>query len=62
MKLAVLPLPPWGQALTAYLIVKNTGGAIQFCKKVFDAKKLVRIEAPRGTLGHAESQIGASSV
>ena len=30
MKLAVSPIPPKAQALTAYLIVKNAGDAIQF--------------------------------
>ena len=53
MKLAVLPIPPGVQTLTAYLIVKNTDDAIPFCKKAFEAKELVRIETPRGTEGHA---------
>ena len=54
MKLAVLPIPPGAQALTAYLIVKNAGDAIPFCKKAFEAKELMRIETPRGTVGHTE--------
>jgi hypothetical protein len=28
MKLAVSPIPPWTQTLTAYLVVKNAGDAI----------------------------------
>jgi len=28
MKLAVSPIPPWAQTLTAYLVVKNVGDAI----------------------------------
>ena len=41
---------PWGpDGLTACLIVKNAGDAIQFYKKAFGAKELLRIEAPWGT-------------
>jgi len=42
--------------------VKNTGGVIQYYKKAFGAKELLRIEAPRGTVGHAELRTGTSSV
>ena len=28
MKLAVSPMPPWAQTLTAYLVVKNAGKAV----------------------------------
>jgi hypothetical protein len=38
--------PPGAQTLSAYLIVKNAGDAIQFYKKVLGAKELLRIEAP----------------
>ena len=44
--LPVLPIPPETQTLTAYLIVKNAGDAILFCKKAFKAKDLLRIETP----------------
>ncbi|MGH7147989.1 MAG: hypothetical protein ACREIJ_08850 [Nitrospiraceae bacterium] len=54
MKLAVLPTSPWAQTLTAYLIAKNAGDTIQFCKKAFEAKELVRIERPRGIVRRAE--------
>jgi len=54
--------PPGAQTLTAYLIVKNAGDAIQFYKKALGAKKRLRIEAPRGIVGHAELRIGTSSV
>ena len=57
MKLAVVPIPPAAQTLTAYLIVKNAGNAIPFCKKAFEAKELMRIETPRGTVGHAELRL-----
>ena len=59
-KRAVSPIPSGAQTLTAYLIVKNAGDAIQFYKKAFGAKELFRIEAPPGTIGHAELQIGKS--
>jgi uncharacterized glyoxalase superfamily protein PhnB len=35
---------------------------IQYYKKAFGAKELLRIEAPRGTVGHAELRTGTSSV
>ena len=62
MKLAVLPIPPWDQALTACLIMKNAGDTIQYCKKAFEATEPVRIETPRGTVAHAELRIGTSAV
>ena len=37
---------PGAQTLMPYLIAKNSGDAIQFCKRAFEAKELVRIEAP----------------
>jgi PhnB protein len=49
--------PLKAQTLTAYRIVKNTGGVIQYYKKAFGAKELLRIEAPRGLVGHAELRI-----
>jgi PhnB protein len=54
--------PSGAQTLTACLIVKNTGNAIQFYKKAFGAKELLRIEAPQGIVGHAELRIGTLSV
>jgi hypothetical protein len=41
--------PLGAQTLTAYLIVKNTSDAIRFYRKTFEAKELLRIEAPWGT-------------
>ena len=40
MKRAVAPISPGTHTLTAYLVVKNAGNAIQFCKKGFGAKDL----------------------
>ena len=48
-KRAVSPIPLGADGLTACLIVKNVGDAIQFYKKAFGAKELLRIEAPWGT-------------
>ena len=57
MTLPVLSIPPEAQTLTAYLIVKNAGDVILFCKKAFKAKELLRIETLRGTVGHAELRL-----
>ncbi len=61
-KVKVKPIPEGAQTITAYLIVKNASAAIDFYKKAFGAKEKYRIEAPKGTVGHAELKIGDSNI
>jgi hypothetical protein len=56
--LPVLPITP--DALMTHLTLENASGIIQRCKRAFEFKKLVWVETPQGTMGHAELQIGTS--
>jgi hypothetical protein len=44
----------------AHVTLKNASDVIPRCKKAFEVKELVRVEAPQDTVGHAEFQIGTS--
>lgn len=56
----VKPIPEGYHSLTPYLIIKNASDAIEFYKKAFDAKVMVRVDGPNGNVGHAEIKIGDS--
>jgi PhnB protein len=56
------PIPKGYHAVTPYLSVQGAADAIAFYKKVFGAKEVMRMPGPRGTIGHAEVQIGGSRV
>ena len=58
----VQPIPAGYHAVTAYLGIKGAGEAIEFYKRAFGAKEVVRIPGPSGTIGHAELKIGDSIV
>lgn len=51
------PIPEGYHAVTPYLSVKGAVGAIEFYKKAFGAKEVMRMPGPGGTIGHAEIQI-----
>jgi PhnB protein len=58
----VQAIPAGYHAVTAYLGIKSAGEAIEFYKRAFGAKEVVRIPGPNGTIGHAEIKIGDSLV
>ena len=58
----VKPIPEGYHAITPYLIVNDAARAIEFYKKAFGARELMRLGAPGGKVGHAELQIGDSRV
>ena len=60
--MATKPIPEGYHTLTPYLAVENAAEAIEFYKRAFGAKELVRMDAPQGKIGHAELQIGDSRV
>jgi PhnB protein len=60
--LAVKPIPEGYHTLSAYLAVDNAAEAIDFYKRAFGAKELVRMDAPGGKIGHAELGIGDSRI
>ncbi|MGH9352605.1 MAG: VOC family protein [Terriglobia bacterium] len=58
----VKPIPEGYHTATPYLIVKGAAGALEFYKKAFGAKELVRLAHPDGRIGHAEMKIGDSII
>jgi PhnB protein len=56
------PIPKGYHAVTPYLSVQGAADAIAFYKKAFGAKEVMRMPGPRGTIGHAEVQIGGSRI
>ncbi|MBI5259741.1 MAG: VOC family protein [Burkholderiales bacterium] len=59
-KPAVPPVPPARGALP-YLTIKGASDAIAFYQRVFGAEQLVRLDAPDGSVLHAELRVGPSS-
>lgn len=55
-------LPRGKGTVTPYVAVKGAADFIDFLKRVFDAKEFGRVENPDGTIGHAEVQIGNSTL
>jgi PhnB protein len=60
--MAVKPVPEGYHTVTPYLTVENAADAIEFYKRAFGATEKVRMNAPDGSVGHAEIQIGDSRV
>jgi PhnB protein len=58
----VQPIPAGYHAITPYLAVRGAAQAIEFYKKAFGAKELMRMPGLDGKLGHAEVKIGDSRV
>ena len=54
----VKPIPDGYTSVTPYLIIDGAAQAIDFYKKVFQAKERLRIPGPNGKVGHAEIEIG----
>ena len=60
--MSVKPIPEGFHSVTPYLTVDDAAAAIDFYKKAFGAKERERMEAPDGSIGHAELAIGDSVV
>ncbi|HZD19191.1 MAG TPA: VOC family protein, partial [Burkholderiales bacterium] len=58
----VQPIPKGYHAVTAYLSVQNAAQALEYYKRAFGAKELLRMPMPDGKVGHAEIKIGDSHV
>lgn len=61
-KKAVKPIPEGYHTVTPYLCLQDATQALEFYKKAFGARELMRLEAPGGKIGHAEMKIGNSIV
>jgi len=58
----VRAIPEGFHSITPALICKNASEAIDYYKRVFGAKEIMRMPGPNGLIGHAEIQIGDSIV
>jgi PhnB protein len=58
----VSPVPAGYHSVTPYLAIQGAAQAIEFYKKAFGAKELMRVPGPEGKVGHAEVRIGDSRV
>lgn len=60
MENQVNPIPQGYHSLTPYLMVEEADRALEFYKKAFGAKEIMRTKTPHGEIGHCEMQIGDS--
>ena len=58
----VKAIPDGYHSVTPYLIIDGAARALDFYKRAFDAKELMRIPSPGDKIGHAEIKIGDSVV
>jgi PhnB protein len=58
----VKPIPEGYHTITPYLAVQDAAKAIDFYKRAFGAKEIMRMDGPPGKIGHAELQIGDSRI
>ena len=61
-KKKVAPIPAGYHAVTPYLSIRGAADALEFYKKAFGAKEVMRMPGPDGKLGHAEISIGGSRI
>jgi len=54
----VKPIPDEYRGATPYLCVKGGADAIEFYKKAFGAREIMRIPMVEGKIGHAELKVG----
>jgi PhnB protein len=62
MKQSTKKLPHGKGTVTPYIAVKGAADFLDFLKRAFEAKEFGRAENPDGTIGHAEVQIGNSTL
>ena len=58
----VKPIPDEYRGATPYLSLSDAAQAIEFYKKAFGAREVMRMPAPGGKIGHAEIRIGDAPV
>jgi PhnB protein len=60
--MSVKPIPDGYRTVTPYMTVSNAAAAIDFYKRAFGAKEIMRMDTPQGKIGHAEIKIGDSMI
>ena len=61
-KKRIRPIPAGYHSVTPYLAIKGAAEALEFYKKAFGAKEIMRMPGPGGSIGHAEIRIGDSRI
>jgi PhnB protein len=60
--MAPRPIPEGYHTATPYLIIKGAAAALEYYKKAFGAREIMRFATPGGMIGHAEIKIGDSTI
>lgn len=60
MATKVKPIPDGYRSITPYLVVNDAKAAIDFYRRAFGAKEIMRMDGPAGKIAHAELKIGDS--
>src|SRR4029453_4536491 len=58
----VNPIPEAYRGATPYLSVKDATDAIEFYKRAFGAREVIRVRQPDGKVAHAELRIGDAPI
>src|SRR5215475_929914 len=58
----VQAIPAGYAGVTAYLVIRGAARALDYYKKAFGAKEVMRFPGEHGTIGHAEIKIGEGVV
>lgn len=61
-KKQVTAIPKGYHSITPYLIINDASNAIEFYKKAFGAKVVMKMEQPSGKISHAELKIGDAKI
>jgi PhnB protein len=56
------PIPQDFHSVTPYLTLNDAARALDFYKRAFGAKEVMRMDGPNGKIGHAEIKIGDSKI
>ena len=62
MPTKIVPIPTGPRAITPYLTINGAAKGIEFYKKAFGAKELMRWTGKDGRVGHAEIEISGTPV
>jgi PhnB protein len=62
MKPNVKPIPEGYEGATPYLVVQGAAAAIDFYRKAFGAKEIMRMPGPKGAIGHADILVAGGHV
>lgn len=56
------PIPQGYHSVTPYLTLNDAARALEFYKRAFAAREVMRMDGPDGKIGHAEIKIGDSVI